>query len=33
MQKTGTNYATLTKQVKVQHEKKPVPNLKSIYRL
>ena len=28
---TGTNYAILTKQVKVQHEKKPVSNLKSIH--
>ena len=27
---TGTNYAILTKQVKVQHEKKPVLNLKSM---
>ena len=26
----GTNYAILTKQVKVQHEKKPVSNLKSM---
>ena len=28
--RTGTNYAILTKQVKVQHEKKPVLNLKSM---
>ena len=27
---TGTNYAILSKQVKVQHEKKPVSNLKSM---
>ena len=27
---TGTNYAILTQQVKVQHEKKPVSNLKSM---
>ena len=27
---TGTNYAILAKQVKVQHEKKPVSNLKSM---
>ena len=26
----GTNYAILTKQVKVQHEKQPVSNLKSM---
>ena len=26
----GTNYAILTKQVKVQHKKKPVSNLKSM---
>ena len=28
---TGTNYAILTKRVYVQHEKKPVPNLRSIH--
>ena len=27
---TGTNYATLTRQVKVQHKKKPVSNSKSM---
>ena len=27
---TGTNYTILTKRVKVQHEKKPVSNLKSV---
>ena len=27
---TGTNYAILTKRVKVQHEKKPVLNLKGM---
>ena len=27
---TGTNYAILTKQVKLQHEKKPASNLKSM---
>ena len=26
----GTNYAILTKKVKVQHKKKPVSNLKSM---
>ena len=28
---TGTNYAILTKHVKVQHEKKPVSNLKGMH--
>ena len=28
--RTGTNYAVLTKLVKVQHKKKPVLNLKSM---
>ena len=27
---TGTNYAILNKRAKVQHEKKPVSNLKSM---
>ena len=27
---TGTNYPTLTKRVRLQHEKKPVLNFKSI---
>ena len=28
--RTGTNYVVLTKQVRVQHEKKPVSNFKSM---
>ena len=28
---TGTNYAILTQYVKVQHEKKPVSNLKGMH--
>ena len=28
--RTDTNYAILTKRVKLQHEKKPVSNLKSM---
>ena len=28
--RTGTNYAILTKQANLQHEKKPVSNLKSM---
>ena len=31
--KTDANYAILTKQVKLQHEKKPVSNLKSTQRV
>ena len=31
--KTDKNYAILTKQVKLQHEKKPVSNLKSMQKV